>query len=75
MYFVDVPLFYIEALNEKVYNPFRYFKFENIDEWFRTDFARPMKNNFSYYPYLEKYLNKEFNLYLRKQKLNKLNVL
>jgi len=72
MYFVYAPIFYIES--ENITN-LKYFKFENRDEWFRTDLARPLKDNYSYYPYLKNYLDREFNLYLRKQKLNKLNAL
>jgi hypothetical protein len=75
MYFIDVPIFYIEALNEKVYNPFRYFK-----KLFFIGLAKSVLNHSSifsnlYYPYLKNYLDKEFNLYLRKEKLNKLNAL
>jgi len=72
LYFVDLPVFCIDTIDEKIANPYRYFKFENRDEWFRTDLARPIKDNYSYYPYLKKYLDKKFNIYLRKQKLEKI---
>jgi hypothetical protein len=70
IYFVRVPV--INLKNDIVCNPFQYFKFENRDEWFRTDYARPIKDNYSYYSSLKKYLDNELNLYLRKQKLQKL---
>jgi len=72
MYFVEVPVIYLNGF--MVNNSYKYFKFDSRDEWFRTDLARPLKA-LSYYTNIKDYLDKEFNLYLRKQKLNKLNEL
>jgi len=74
MYFVEYikPFSRYDPLAGTTYN---YFKFDGRDEWFRSDLARPLKGNYSYYSELKRYLDKELNLYLRKLKLEKLNVL
>ena len=65
-------MYFIELDEDSIYyNKYPYFRFESRDEWFRTDLARRLIG-FEYYNQLKEILDKKLNMYIRKEKLKKL---